>query len=209
MQELEWSSQVSETDVGVEVDHGIVTLSGSVSSYAKKMAAQEAAHCVSGVLDVANNIQVHIPGDAVHTDTQIASAVRRALEWDALLAHKNIRSTVTSGWVTLEGSVPSLVDKRIAERAVRGLSAVRGVTNDLEINTSSPAPDDVRCSIEAALERRAEREAERIQVTVKDGIVFLTGRVHNWSEKEAVIGAAGFAPGVRRVEDYLRIDPLF
>ena len=70
-------------------------------------------------------------------------------------------------------------------------------------------PDEVRRSIEAALERRAEREAERIQVNVKDGTVFLTGRVHNWNEKQAVLGAAGYAPGVRKVEDHLRVDPNF
>lgn len=209
LRELQWNTQVDETEVGVEVDHGVVSLTGTVSSYAKKLAAQEAAHCVAGVLDVANNLQVHVPVNAAHTDTAIAQAVRQALEWDALLPHEKIRSTVIHGWVTLEGSAPSLIDQLHAERAVRNLAGVRGVTNNLTIHTPNLAPEEVRRSIEAALERRAGREAERIQVAVRDATVFLTGRVHNWNEKQAVLGAAGCAPGVRKVEDHLRVDPYF
>jgi osmotically-inducible protein OsmY len=81
LSELKWDSRVEETDVGVEVESGIVTLTRSVSSYAKRIAAQEAAHRVAGVLDVANDLQVHVPGSFVRTDPEIAQAVRHALEW--------------------------------------------------------------------------------------------------------------------------------
>jgi osmotically-inducible protein OsmY len=209
LQELKWDTRVDETEVGVEVDKGIVTLTGTVTSYAKKMAAQEAAHRVTGVLDVANDIQVRVPDGLAHTDTEIALAVRRALEWDALVAHEKIETTVANGWVTLEGSVPFWADRSYAERAVHNLTGVRGVTNRLTISAPTVASATVRHSIEAALERRAEREAERIAVEVKDGTVSLTGRVHNWNEKQAVLGAAGCAHGVRKVEDHLSVDPYF
>ena len=209
LQELKWDAHVDETDAGVEVDNGVVTLTGTVSSYAKKIAVQDAAHCVAGVLDVANDIQVKLPGSIVHTDTDIAQAVRRALEWDTLVAHENIRSTVANGWVTLEGTVPFWADRSYAEKAVRNLTGVRAVTDNLTISAPKVAPETVRQSIEAALERRAEREAERIQVEVKDGTASLTGRVHNWSERQAVLGAAGYAPGVHNVVDHLRVDPYF
>ena len=209
LQELKWDTQVDETDAGVEVDNGVVTLTGTVSSYAKKIAAQNAAHRVVGVLDVANDIQVKLLGSMVHTDTDIAQAVRRSLEWDALVAHEKIRSTVANGWVTLEGTVPFWADRSYAERAVHNLTGVRAVTNNLTISASPVATETVCNSIEAALERRAEREADRIQVEMKDGTVSLTGRVHNWNERQAVLGAAGYAPGVRKVEDHLRVDPYF
>lgn len=209
LQELKWDTQVDETEVGVEVDNGVVTLTGTVGSYAKKIAAQDAAHRVAGVLDVANDIQVNVPGTMSRTDTELALAVRRALEWDALIAHEKIQSTIANGMVTLEGSVPFWVDRTYAERAVHHLTGVRGVINKLIVNAPTVAPATVRHSIEEALERRAEREAERIQVEVKDGTVFLTGRVHNWNEKQAVLGAAGYASGVRKVEDHLRVDPYF
>lgn len=209
IQELKWDTQVDETDAGVEVDNGVVTLSGTVSSYAKKIAAQNAAHHVAGVQDVANDIQVKVPGSQVLSDTEIAQALRWALEWDALVEDEKIHSTVTSGWVTLEGTVPFWADRSYAERAVRNLKGVRAVTNNLTINASKVPTETVCLSIEAALERRADREAERIQVDMKDGTVCLTGRVHNWNEKQAVLGAAGYAPGVRKVEDHLRVDPYF
>ena len=105
LRELKWDTRVEETDVGVEVDRAVVTLTGTVSSYAKRMAAQEAAHRVAGVLDVVNDIQVHLPGSLARTDTEIAQAVRHALEWDVVVPDTQIRSTVSDGWVTLEGDV--------------------------------------------------------------------------------------------------------
>lgn len=209
LQELRWDTQVDETDVGVEVDNGVVTLSGTVGSYAKKMEAQEAAHRVAGVLDVANDIQVKLPGTHAPDDTDIAHAVRRALEWDEFVDHEKITSTVMSGFVTLDGNVPFLINRTHAERAVRNLTGVRGVINKLVVSAPKLAPDIVRHSIEVALERRAEREADRITVEISDGTVSLIGRVHNWHERQAVLGAVSHAPGVRRVEDHLRVDPSF
>ena len=207
--DLEWNTQVDETEVGVEVDSGAITLTGTVSSFAKKMAAQEAAHHVAGVLDVANDILVKVPGTLARTDTDIALAVRRGLEWDALVPDEKIRSTIINGWVTLEGTVPCWADRCSAESAVRNLNGVHGVTNGLTVNTPTVASETVRRSIQDALERRADREAERIEVDVTDGTVILTGRVNNWAEKQAVLGAAGYAPGVRKVEDHLRVNLFF
>jgi len=207
--ELQWDTHVDETEVGVEVDNGAVTLTGTVSSYAKKIAAQNAAHRVTGVLDVANDIQVEVPDELTRTDTEIAHAVRWMLEWDILAAHDKIQSTVTNGWVTLEGTVPFWADRSYAEQAIRNLTGVWGMTNKLTISGPKVATETVRHSIEAALARRADREAERIQVYVEEGTVSLTGRVHNWHEKKAILGAAAHAPGVRKVEDHLRLDPYF
>jgi osmotically-inducible protein OsmY len=101
LRELEWDTRVDATDVGVEVHDGIVTLTGTVSSWAKRVAAQRAAHRVAGVRDVANDIAVNVPGSAVRTDTDIAHAVRRALEWHALVPDERIRTTVSEGRVCL------------------------------------------------------------------------------------------------------------
>src|SRR3954454_13111220 len=80
LEELKWDTRVEETEVGVEVDQGVVTLTGTASSYAKRMAVEEAAHRVAGGLDVANDIEVVIPGSWKRTDTDIAQAVRWVLE---------------------------------------------------------------------------------------------------------------------------------
>jgi len=205
--ELRWDSRVKQTEIGVEVDNGVVTLTGNVDSYAKKLAAREAAHRVIGVLDVADDIQARSPGSEDRTDTEIAKAVRLTLEWDAFVPDQKIRSTVTDGFVTLEGEVATLREKEDAERAVRNLGGVRGVRNRLFVAAVQADPAKLRKSIEEALERRAEREAERIGVRVEDGTVILEGRVRTWLEKQAILGAVGHAPGVREVRDKLAVNP--
>ena len=209
LEELKWDSRVDETEVGVEVDNGVVTLTGTVTSWAKRMAAREAARRVIGVLDVANDITVKVPGARGRTDTEIAQAVRRALEWDVYVPDEKISTTVSNGVVTLEGRVESWSQHDDAERAVRNLQGVKGVVNRiLVVMLPEPVTADIRKAIEQALERRAEREARRIHVDVKDGTAILTGRVHTWAERKSVVAAARFTPGVRAVEDRLITEPV-
>lgn len=205
LRELKWDPRVEETEVGVEVENGVVTLTGNVSSWAKKFAAQEAAHRVYGVLDVANDIAVKAPGTLPVTDTDIAQAVRRTLEWDVFVPHEQITSTVSNGWVTLAGNVALWNDRDAADRAIRNLQGVRGVTNTITVTPPKASSLEVRRAIEGVLERRAEREAKKIHVEVSDGTVTLTGTVQSWQEKDAVTSAARFTPGVQSVVNQLRI----
>lgn len=205
--ELRWDSRVRETEIGVEVDNGVVTLTGTVDSYAKKIAAKEAAHRVCGVLDVADDVVVKLPGSLRRTDTEIAHAVREALEWNAFVPDTRIRSTVGDGWVSLEGEVSTLREKEDAEAAVRPLAGVRAVNNRLTVMPVKADPARLRQSIEEALARRAEREAEKIRVLVENGTVTLEGRVRTWPEKKAVLGTVSHAPGVRQLRDRLAVNP--
>jgi osmotically-inducible protein OsmY len=207
LRELKWDTRVEETDVGVQVDEGVVTLSGTVSSWGKRFAAEEAAHRVRGVLDVANDIAIKLPGTPGRTDTEIAKAVRNALEWDVFVPEERVQSTVSAGVVTLKGDVESWAQRDDAERAVRNLSGVRGVTNRLEVKPPKVAAAEVQKYIVDALERQAMREAKRITLGVRDGRVTLSGRVRSWAEREAVVGAAKGTPGVRAVQDQLHIEP--
>jgi osmotically-inducible protein OsmY len=208
LEELQWDSRVDEKEVGVQVAGGVVTLTGTVTSWAKRMAAQEAAHRVIGVLDVANDIKVKAPGGLAPNDTEIAQAVRRALEWDVFVPEEKITSTVTDGWVTLEGTVERWSQRDDAERAVRNLTGVKNVVSKITVTPPKPVTEGVQKAIEQALERRAEREARRIRVDVRDGTVTLTGSVHSWAERKSVLAAARFTPGVRTVEDHLRTEPV-
>jgi osmotically-inducible protein OsmY len=207
LRELKWDTRVEETDVGVEVDAGVVTLSGTVSSWGKRHAAAEAAHRVRGVLDVANDIVVKMPGMPGRTDTEVAHAVRNALMWDVFVPDTRIRSTVSDGVVTLDGEVETWTQADDAEKAVRNLAGVRSVMNLISIKPPSVDGAKVRKSIEAALERQAAREAKRVWFEVDEGVVKIFGTVRSWAEREAVIGAATGTPGVRRVEDKLQIEP--
>jgi len=207
LNELKWDSRIDETEIGVQVKNGIVTLVGTVDVYAKKIAAREASHRVHGVLDVVDELQVKVPGIGARTDTEVARAVREALEWDAFVPDEKITSTVSMGIVTLEGLVQTWTQRADAERVVRGLTGVRGVINQITVSAKPVDPTRIKNEIEDALERQAEREARRIGVTVRDGVVTITGRIRSWAEKNAIDRVVGFAPGVRRVDDQLVVDP--
>jgi osmotically-inducible protein OsmY len=207
MFQLGWDTRIKQTEVGVTVTNGIVTLTGTVDSYMKKLAAQQAAHKACGVLDVVNEIEVQVPGDLQRNDAEIARALRHALEWNVLVPAARIHSTVNNGWVILKGEVDCLRERADAERAVSVLPGVRGVFNHIEVK-SSVDPEDVKSTIADVLARRADREAGRIRVDVNDGEVTLTGAVNSWDEKEAIIGAISHTPGITDLTDHLFIDPF-
>lgn len=209
LRELKWDSRIAWAQIGVEVHDGLATLSGAVITYAEKNAAQQAAHRVAGVLDVANEIEVKPTGTFAHSDQEIAKAVRHTLEWDALVPDERIQSTVSDGWVTLEGDVDVWREWEDAEKAVLRLAGVVGVINKIRILPREIDPEELREEIEEALETRADREADRLRIEVKDGAVELWGRVHSWQEKRAVLGSIGHIPGVLAVKEHLRIDPYF
>lgn len=209
LRELKWDSRISWASVNVVVNHAVATLTGSVLSYAQKIAAQEAAHRVVGVLDVANDIEVTPTEGLVRNDTEITRAVRSALEWDALVPDERIHATVSDGLVTLDGEVEYWRERMDAERVIRRLSGVIGVINKITIRKQAVNEKALREEIESALEIRAGREAERLRIQVNDGAVDLWGRVHSWQERRAVLGSIGHAPGVTHVRDHLRIDPYF
>ncbi len=136
LKELRADPRVNEAEIGVAVDHRVVTLTGSVDSDAEKVAAQEAAHRAVGVLDVANDIHVRVPFALGRSDSDLAEAVRGALERGVRAAAGRIHTTVYDAWVTLEGTVGAAGECEDAERAARREAGVRGVTNRIVVQPS-------------------------------------------------------------------------
>jgi osmotically-inducible protein OsmY len=204
--ELKWEGRVQPSEVGVAVRDGIVTLTGLVDSYAKRVAAEEAAHRVRGVRAVVNDIEIRLPLDAERHDADLAAAIMHALEWDAFVPLDQIEVTVSHGWVTLRGEVPWQYQKLDAERVVRRLAGVRGVTNLITVQAAVTA-DELKRKIEEALVRRAQADAASIQVEVQGGKVVLSGTVRSWAEQREAERVAWAAPGVEAVENRI-IAPL-
>lgn len=204
LDELKWDMRVQPNEVGVAVKDGIVTLTGWVDSYLKKVAAEESAHRVHGVKAVVNDIEVRLPGSAERTDADLARAVLNALQWDAGIPAGKLDVTVSQGWVTLKGEVAYAFQKMDAERAIRHLSGIKGISN-LIVVKSPVLPSDLKASIEKALVRNAETDAQHITVDVEGSKVILRGTVRSYAEWKAAEEAARSAPGVSEVENKLII----
>jgi osmotically-inducible protein OsmY len=202
--ELAYDPSVRDDEIAVAAKDGVVTLGGTVESYATKWRAVEAAERVAGVKAVADDMAVVLPGAEVRSDTDIAHAVATALTWNVQVPEERIKARVDNGWVTLDGTVHWEFQKKAAFRAVRDLAGVRGVRNLIAIR-AAPVPIDVRARIDAALRRQAELEAEEIEVDVLGSNVTLHGQVHSAIARHLAEQAAWSAPGVSRVQDLLTV----
>jgi osmotically-inducible protein OsmY len=200
LEELKWDTRVRPNEIGVTAKDGIVALTGLVDSYLKKLAAEDAAQRVHSVKAVVNELEVQLPGSAERTDTDLAEAVTNALKWDTGIPAGKLEVTVSKGWVTLKGEVEYAFQKKDAERAIRYLAGITGVSNLIQVKPQI-FPADLKADIEKALTRNAETDAQHITVDVRGSKVSLYGTVHSYAERKAVENAVWAAPGITEVED--------
>lgn len=204
--ELEWDPSIHETQVGVAVDHGVVTLTGHLDTYAEKFAVEKAVGRVHGVKAIAVELDVKLDPGHKRSDSEIAAAAESALKWHSQIPEEKIQVKVEKGWVTLKGEVDWDYQRQNAGKAVRSLTGVVGVSNSITLKTSV-MPENVAIRIRDALARHAEREARDIEVDVKDSVVTLRGAVDSWAERSAAFGAAWSAPGISNVVNEIMVQP--
>lgn len=202
-EELAWDRHIDET-IGVNVSDGIVTLTGHVGTYGKKLAAERAALRVNGVKGVVVDVDVSVPPAHVRTDQEIASAASTALNWNSIVPRNAVKVIVEDGMLVLSGEVTGDFQRAAAEGAVRHLFGVKGVENRISIRADI-MPRDVKSKIVAALHRQAQLDAQNIAVEVEHQTVTLSGPVASTAERNAALRAAWAAPGVTRVVDRMEV----
>ena len=205
MDELEWEPSVGAQHIGVAVEDGVVTLTGHVGSYIERLAAEKAVKRVKGVRAIAEEIEVRFANDKKTSDDQIARRSLDVIAWDSTIPKDKIQIKVQNGFVTLTGEVDWFYQRDDAEAAVRKLTGVKGLSNEIKVKPQVRGTD-IKQRIETALRRNAEVEADAIKVTVLDGRVILDGKVKAWYERELAERTAWSAPGVVSVEDRISIN---
>jgi osmotically-inducible protein OsmY len=198
---------VDETDVGVEVNDGIVTLNGTVDSYAKKLAAERAVRRVQGVRALAEDIEINVYSGGLASDTEIATRVVDALDANLSIPKNRVKVRVENGRVTLTGSLEWQYQRARAEAVIRHLPGVTKIRNDITISQPSVSAAEIRSGIEQAFARDAGIDAARVAVAVDGTHLTLSGAVRSWAEREAAEGAAWRARGVTTVTNLIKVNP--
>ncbi len=200
MAELKWEPAVHATQIGVEVQDGVVTLSGEVGSYIEKWNAERAAQRVSGVTALAIDLKVKLLPLDKRSDSDIAASVRNVLSWSKSFPANAIKVLVEDGWVTLSGQVQWHYQSNDAAEIVRFIRGVVGVSNQITLEPR-PSASAVKSDIVAAINRHAIADAKKIAVEVMGSEVTLTGHVQSWAERELVLHSVWRSPGVHKIID--------
>jgi osmotically-inducible protein OsmY len=204
--ELLWDPDLDATDIAVAVKNGVVTLTGFVRSYSEKIEAEADAKRVAGVIGVANDIEVRLPNIDERPDPEIVRDAITELKSQLPLSWDRIKVIAKNGWLVLEGEVEWNYQRESAERAVRRVRGVKGVTNSIRLK-ARVAPFEIKRKIEDALRRSAVIDASRITVEANGSEVILRGVVRSWAEREDAERAAWSAPGVTSVDNRIIVSP--
>lgn len=200
--ELNWEPSITAAHIGVTAENGTVTLTGHVASYGQKHAAEMATGRVKGVKAIAEEIEVRLPYEVKRDDADIARAAIERLAWDTGTPRDAVKVKVEKGWVTLTGQVDWHYQMEAAEREVRGLMGVLGVSNQVTIK---PRVDTAHLQddIQHALHRSIFFQPENVHVSAEEGRIKLTGTVTSWLDRRTAGWTAWAAPGATSVENDL------
>lgn len=205
---IKWEPLLNAAEIGVAAKDGVVSLTGVVDSYAKKMEVENATKKVIGVKAIVEKIEVKIPNSWTKTNEEIANEVLRALNSNCSIPKEKVTIEVEDGWITLDGELPLNYQKEAAKSAVNYLAGVKGVTNNIKIRSENSDAIEKR-DVEAAIARSLSIGDGEINVSVSGTTVTLSGTVNSWSKKEEAVRIAWNTPGIWHVKNEMLVDYYF
>jgi osmotically-inducible protein OsmY len=205
---IRWEPLLHAAEIGVTAKNGVVSLTGVVDSYAKKLEAENAAKKVIGVKAIVENIEVKFQNSWTKSDLEIANEVLDALKSNWSVPKDKVTVKVENGWLTLEGELPWNYQKEAAKSAVNFLAGVKGVTNNIKIKSNSHDAIEKK-DVEDAIGRSWSIDDSDIKVAVSGTTVTLSGTVNSWYQKEEAGRIAWNTPGIWHVKNELVVDYYF
>jgi osmotically-inducible protein OsmY len=205
---IKWEPLLHAAEIGVTAKDGVVSLTGVVDSYVKKMEAENATKKVIGVKALVENIEVKISSSWSKTDTEIANEVLTALKANYSVPDDKVTVKVEKGWVTLDGELPWNYQRDAAKSAVSYLTGVKGVTNNIKIKSETHDSIEQK-DVEKAIGRSWSVDDSDIKVSVSDTTVTLKGTVNSWYQKEEAGRIAWNTPGIWNVKNELTVDHYY
>lgn len=191
-------------EIGVTAKDGVVTLSGTVDSYAKKLHSERAAKNVKGVKIQAENIVVECNKSIQEDSTKIAENILKAWKYSWNVPRSKIKVKVEDGWVKLEGEVHWKYQEEATVNTIKDLAGIKGITNLITVKSESKDAVEKKEVINA-LRRNWSIDSRDVKVKVTRDKVKLTGMVHSLYQKEEAGRLAWNAPGVTSVENDLSV----
>lgn len=202
---IKWEPLLTAAQIGVTAKDGVITLTGTVDSYSKKLEAETAAKNVSGVKAVVEKIDIKYGSWGKKDDNEIADEILNAYKWNWEVPNDKVKVKVEDGWVTLEGELEWNYQREAAKKSVNTLDGVTGVTNNITIKSETHDQVEKR-DIECALERNWSINDDEIKVNVSGNKVTLNGTVDSFYQKDEAERIAWNAPGVWSVDNELVIE---
>lgn len=204
MNELKWEPSIHHEHIGVSVEDGVVTLSGTVPSFLEKHNAEKAVERVTDVIAIVERIEVKLLGTMLRDDESIAKAILNRFQWSVVVPEGKVKATVSNGWVTLAGKVDWEYERRAAEKLVRELTGVKFVTNEITIKHKFDIKN-LKTNIEKSLMRAAKKETDNIKIDVDGSKETLSGRIQSLKEKKMIENAVWGCSGVTSLNDNLQV----
>ncbi|MBC7605735.1 MAG: BON domain-containing protein [Burkholderiales bacterium] len=192
-------------DIGVASENRIITLMGAVDYYTKKTDDEKIAKEVTGVKSVVNKIDVRLNSWEEKKDLQITAEILNVFRWNWNTLNDTIEVNVTNGWVTLTGTLAWNYQKEAAKEAITNLMGVKGVSNNIIIQSQKDIKVE-KINLINALQNHLALDSQHIEIVVLDSNITLKGTVDCWFQKELAGRIAWKTPGVINVDNELMIE---
>lgn len=208
MEELECTPLINANEIGVIVQNGIVTLTGTTDSYPKKVAIERAVKKVTGVRGIAEDIQVNLTDNHKKSDSELAQVIMNLLEAQNVVPVDYISILVEDALVTVEGELDWDFQRKLMSSVIENVVGVKGITNNIKLS-HKPVSGDIRDNIMAAFIRNASVDASKIDISIEGNKVVLSGKVNTWLEYEEAERSAWSTQGVSIIVNQLEFEDDF